>query len=97
MQKKLDSLHSHRLQQCLKFGFGGPEWHQIVDISLVLKALLPIDMVMFLVISFSSFHTVPENWPFPSAFKAPVNMTGGSGGPPGAPRWAVRRAEAASN
>ena len=54
-------------------------------------------MVMFLVIFFMSFQTFPENMPFPLAFTVRLNSRGGSGGPPGAPRWAFRRPEAASN
>ena len=36
---------------------GAMRWQQIVDISLVLKASLQIDMVMFLVVFYSPFHS----------------------------------------
>ena len=77
--------------------WGALGWHQSLDISLVLKAQLQLDMVMFLVIFFMSFQTSPENRPFPSAFTVRLDGRGGSGGPPGASRWAFRRPEAASN
>ena len=68
-------------------------YHQIVDISLVLKASSNVDMVMFFVICLLSFQTFPDNLSFPSAFVVPLNIQGGSGGhlglplgPPGAMR-----------
>ena len=71
----------------------GPEGQQIIVISLVLKAYWHIGMFVFFVI----FVPFPENLLILLAFILHVNMAGGSGRPPGAPRWAFRRPEAASN
>ena len=56
---------------------GGPEGHQIVAISLVLKAYWHIGMFVFVVI----FVPFPENWPILSAFIVPVDGRGGLGAP----------------
>ena len=71
----------------------GPEGHQIVSISLVLNAYWHIGMFVFFVI----FVPFTENSPILSAFILHPDVAGGSGRPPGAPRWAFRRPEAASN
>ena len=52
---------------------------------------------MFFVIFFTSFHTFPEKYSFYLSFVVPLNTRGGLGAPLGAPRWALRRPEAASN
>ena len=39
---------------------------------------------------FLYFHTFPENLPFLSAFIVPLDIRGGSGGPPGASSGAFR-------
>ena len=78
---------------CLGGPLSGPEGHQIIHISLVLEAYWHIGMFVFFVI----FVPFPENGPIFSAFILHLDGAGGSGHPPGAPRWAFRRPEAASN
>ena len=69
-------------------------WHQIDDMLLIVKASLNVDMVMFFVICFLSFHMFPESLSFSLAFVAPANVQGRSGGPlelPVGPSGAIRR------